>query len=795
MEKNPFCLLDHKENEIYPNYDSKYILNSFCLLNKTIGPICANKRKNETIINLKQIKEYDKRNNEKAIKNNISNSNNLSFYNEKRKSFIEDSFYKDIIEKKSYIININKNIDNFKMLSKQDKSKSSLFYHIQIIKQLKKCGELNKAKEYIKEKMEKNDKNEYEKLNYALISPEYEGDKKNIKCYRRVKANGNSFYISFIFQYFKYLIKRKEESIISEMFYIMDKELNENKTDNNQQNKNNIQNISEEELGKMYIYNSIKNSQLIYLNQTFSFIALLYNYIVENNIEEAEKLFNFAFTYEESFANFFVLYMRLQIKQFIRINKNIFTYETYCKSNKIIDEKYYKNREFLYDEYIKDNVLSNQMEPSLFIISLVPYAFNVSMNLYINEQNSYNVINFDIKEKNIVISILYSSFSYHIIDLNSNITIEGYDNVDIADTLNINRENLKNFKKDNYVEFIDNGIACQTCNKSNFISLKNISNSPVCLNCLKNEIDEILIERYKKMKIERFKYIEFYLRDIPLIQLYENDSNYYIFLSPTEFYCIFECNIFTYFRKLIKNTCDTCKKYKKIIINKNCGCRNCIECAKNEIKDIYLTEFDKNYLYKNRKIDCRCGKQNDFVEYTLSLYNKFNDEEKKQLQKKINLKMKLQCRQYCMLCGTKLNSNNIGDSKLEKEMIMIKVGEDFAEHYICEKCNKKNKDLFCIICQRNHKEDIKDKIENNESKINNSEISQAGKKSQIMEENKKSENRINIKIAKKENKNKNVNKNENVVNKNKNNNANENYKKSSKNNKNTVDYPNCCIIF
>ena len=72
--------------------------------------------------------------------------------------------------------------------------------------------------------MGQNDKNEYEKLNYALISPEYEGDKKNIKCYRRVKANGNSFYISFIFQYFKYLIKRKEESIISEIFYIMDKE-------------------------------------------------------------------------------------------------------------------------------------------------------------------------------------------------------------------------------------------------------------------------------------------------------------------------------------------------------------------------------------------------------------------------------------------------------------------------------------------------------------------------------------------------------------------------------------------
>ena len=104
-----------------------------------------------------------------------------------------------------------------------------------------------------------------------------------------------------------------------------------------------------------------------------------------------------------------------------------------------------------------------------------------------------------------------------------------------------------------------------------------------------------------------------------------------------------------------------------------------------------MTEFDKNYLYKNRKINCRCGKQNDFVEYILSIYNRFNEEEKRQLQNRIDLKVKEQCKQYCMFCGTKLNINNIGDSKLAKEMIRIKVGKDFVEHYICEKCNKINK--------------------------------------------------------------------------------------------------------
>lgn len=109
--------------------------------------------------------------------------------------------------------------------------------------------------------------------------------------------------------------------------------------------------------------------------------------MVNKNIDEAKKMLEYAFKYEESFGNFFTLFMKLQINHFIKINKDIFTYEKYFKNLKLIEEEYYEDGKFLYEKYANNNLFINQMEPSMFIISLVPYVFNVSMNLYIKEKN------------------------------------------------------------------------------------------------------------------------------------------------------------------------------------------------------------------------------------------------------------------------------------------------------------------------------------------------------------------------------------------------------------------------
>jgi hypothetical protein len=164
-------------------------------------------------------------------------------------------------------------------------------------------------------------------------------------------------------------------------------------------NNNNNAKIKVENLGEMYISHSIKNNELNDLMKMFCFFTLIYTNMVNKNIAEAEKMLEYAFKYEESFGNFFTLFMKLRINHFIEINKDIFTYEKYCKNKKLIDKNYYEEGKFLYEEYINNYLLINQMEPSLFIISLVPYVFNVSMILYIKEKNySFEKICFDLKE-------------------------------------------------------------------------------------------------------------------------------------------------------------------------------------------------------------------------------------------------------------------------------------------------------------------------------------------------------------------------------------------------------------
>ncbi len=430
--------------------------------------------------------------------------------------------------------------------------------------------------------------------------------------------------------------------------------------------------------------------------------------MVEQNFYGALNILEYTFTFEENFSELLCGYMKYQIKKFISNNKDIFTYEKYCVKNKLIDMKYFENEKFLYEKYINNNVITNQMEPSLFIISLVPYVFNVSMNLYINEKNHpFDKINFDLTEKyNIkaTISILYSSFSYHIVDLSSNCTSSGYDNLDIANTLNIKNNIFQNFKKEDYISYKNEGIKCNICKSSDFIILKNISKYSVCLNCFKNEIDEILIERYRIMKKEGFKYIEFYLRDIPVKKCSDNFNNNYIFLSPNEFYCLFESNMFNYFRNIIDNICDSCKKRKKNLIKKKCECKICIKCAEKEINYIPITDFEKQYIYKKRKITCKCGNENDYVEYSKQIYKTYNEKKKNQLEKNINSKIKELCGEYCMICGKNLNNNNIGKIKKPINKIQYEFNKELVEHCICEKCFNKSKNLssFCIICKKNH---------------------------------------------------------------------------------------------
>ena len=264
MSKNPFFLLSHTGKSLYQNNYPVDLLNSFCILNKTITSAFINNennqnnQNNQNRIDFQKMKEYDILNNEKIKFNYVYDLS--PFYLEKE-NFIANTFFNKVLENKSNFEKIHNDVNEFKMLQNEDKSNSCLIYYEQILNKIKQSGEIKKVEEQMKQ-MEKRLKNnkDYEIDNYSLISKEfkYNINNKDTIYYRRIKANGNSFYISFIYQYLKSLMSKNEENTIKEIYYIMEKHLNF--LNNNAAPSNLINNNSKEaNLGQMYISNSIKD--------------------------------------------------------------------------------------------------------------------------------------------------------------------------------------------------------------------------------------------------------------------------------------------------------------------------------------------------------------------------------------------------------------------------------------------------------------------------------------------------------------------------------------------------------
>ena len=460
-------------------------------------------------------------------KSRFSTNNDISsFFKSKKINLMKDSFYNSVLSTKEMqknFANIHQE-ENLKSLQNEDKSNSSLFIHIQIINNLESKGEIKKMEE--KMNNDKKNINIYQKESLSLISNIYKcsGIFNDFNVYRKVKANGNSFYISFMYQYIKSLIQYKNESIISGLFYF-DYDFNNGS-------------VLKQDLGKNYL-----DENNISVPKAHIYLSMIYRQLVESNIDEALNILEYTFTYEENFSELLCLYMRYQIKKFITNNREVFTYEKYCEKEKLINEQYFDNKKFLYGKYIEENVEVNKMEPSLFIISIVPYVFNITLNLYINEQNSNKEINEPICDKIIInpntklkILIVYTSYSYHIVDnmdTNDNI-FQQITNEDVSNIFNITRRStmVKTKRIDNYFEKIDK--ICDKCNNNQFIKFKTINNEVICLKCFRITINKIFINRYKYMNNENFSHIEYYLRDIPLI--YDENTKSYAYLKSTEFF-------------------------------------------------------------------------------------------------------------------------------------------------------------------------------------------------------------------------------------------------------------------
>ena len=200
------------------------------------------------------------------------------------------------------------------------------------------------------------------------------------------------------------------------------------------------------------------------------------------------------------------------------------------------------------------------------------------------------------------------------------------------------------------------------------------------------------------------------------------------------FFYLFNQNLFTYFRNLIKGICDLCGKFikNKKIINKKCGCKRCIDCAIKECDIIYFNNFEKEYIYKTDLIICNCGKDIEKNQYASQIYNMLSSDQKIICEKKAKNRIKNYFSFYCMICGKKLGILN----SIEK------INIENIEHKLCDNCsniiNAKDKKIICVICNKEHiikdelkmskiftnkgTEIIKDKNDNNINNIDTKKI-------------------------------------------------------------------------
>ena len=685
-------------------------------------------KKDNIVINLDNINNFEQSHSQLfPRKENEDNAFNFqeddSFIELKNKiNFIKDSFFNQILSKEESKEMFEKINSNKKFTTKfnKDRYNSSIYFSDVILKEFNKEGKLEGLQDELIRQIE--GLNSLQKENKSLISTIYQAPKeiKEIKYYRKIKPNGDSFYISFIYQYIRSLIPVGDGSIITRIINL-EREyhiLNPIKADSD--------NLSH--LGDKYSITGTGHLQdLKNLSQAYTYLCIIYNLItVKNDIITAIKIFDLAFSYDKFFWKLLCLFMKSYIKEFLRKNVEVFDIQEYCIKNNLIPNKYFsiQNQKFDYELYINDNIIIHQKEPTLFIISIVPYIFDATLNLYINEEGSKNyddinklnkiVINPDGK---IEINILYSSHSYHIIecDIDNDLDINEKISFDVCNIFNytIGNEIKIIEKREEYIDSISG--KCNKCNKEEFIQIKSINNDyPICLNCFKSIIDMILIKRYQNMQKEKFNYIEYYLKEIPLLSLENNND--LINLSSIEFFYIFNQNLFTYFRNIINNICDICGIFEKNkIIHKICGCRRCFKCAKEECGEtIYFTPFEKKYIFNKEIIECKCGKSIKKVDYGSQIFNLLNSDEKDFCETEAKKRTRIYIEKYCMSCGIEIDKNAIGNN--DKHFFDINFinkdvnqSEDKIEHRLCHVCfdeNKKlsggEKEINCIICNEKH---------------------------------------------------------------------------------------------
>ena len=516
--------------------------------------------------------------------------------------------------------------------------------------------------------------------------------------WRRILGDGNSFYRILMFGMFEAYILTSNEN---ELNYI-------------------IAEIISDEYIEIY-----KNNNIDY-NTCFILLSAILDLVKEKKIAKAYEILLKSYTLiDKSFDKMLIVYIKHVIAIYID------------KLKEIIDKKHMNTNINLLNSYM---VESPYIEPSMLIICIIPYLFNVSMTILsltgdIIKPNHNNINFIDPDEKDIpIINFVYCFSSYYKLYSQEFEEINNFE-------LNLMENNGKQLT---YI-FKDER-PCKKCVKKTthilFVEKKFI----ICKNCLEDHLSYACNFRADAFKKDGFIGLEYYTRPIHLC------DNYYI--NDLEVIELLESfNLLSALcQKYNERMCDNCKEKKESenLFDLKCGCCFCGECIEAFFLKItngykFLIPLEKKQLKSSK---CICGNPLDLD--TIIKHIKYNQNDEKEASERL----KNYINTLCLICLSDLKQeDSMTDKKysnLTSKYKTIKLKKNVRnerangieymeiEHIICENCylkylkNKKFEDdeeeeeeeneneddkrkavdletgkILCSICCRNHELDPK----------------------------------------------------------------------------------------
>ena len=280
---------------------------------------------------------------------------NLKISEDNFKSNIKDKFKKEEIEKvTNHILSLH--------ISFEKPIQNHLILPITIINELIESI-FNYNKDYIKE---------MESLKEQL---------KDFSYYRGIKNDNNSFYRGIIFQMFELIILNNNIDFLE--FLILDiEQIYKNSQAINYLEKLNLKNLIKLEL-------ILKILITIYLNME------------EKNFEKAYKIFIISINSCRTFDIGLIWYFKFILSQYILDNKlKHYSTKLNISIGSLLPEKYEKDGQFLFEEFIEENLLKLNCDVEKIVFYLTPYLFGVNINIYSKEDNTKH-FTFEREENNI----------------------------------------------------------------------------------------------------------------------------------------------------------------------------------------------------------------------------------------------------------------------------------------------------------------------------------------------------------------------------------------------------------